>query len=416
MPSSTLFTKLCQLKRLRAAWKVVQQSGLASQSEDTRKDAADFANGLEQKLRAILLDLKNGRFQFAPAKAIAIKAKGKPKKRPIVLAPIKNRIVQRAMLDIIQSLKPIRKIVWSGHNFGGIDDGGVPKAIKAVYQVSQKSIYFVRSDIKGFFDNVPREAAIAQITKHFGQDDAFAQLFKSAVNVELDNLASLPEDERKLFPSEDTGVAQGSALSPLICNIYLSNFDSKLNGREVVCFRYIDDFIILGPSRKITRAALNSGLKMLQKLGLEAYDPKITPAKAEEGLIANGFEFLGCSIKAGNVIPNAKSRARLLEKIDDIFRRSLRFADKPAKFRPDKATLSEAITRASNTVRGWGNTYFFCNDARIFSQLDLELDERSRDFFARYLKRAKKLGLSDWRRSVGIRLLSERNYNPNFFA
>lgn len=415
MPTPTLFSKLCQLKRLRSAWKVVHRSGLASQSDDTRREVEDFASGADQKLRTLLADLRAGKFQFAPAKPIAVKTKGKSKKRPIVLAPVRNRIVQRAILDVIQSIRPIRKIVQSGYNFGGIEEGGVPKAIREAYRTCKTHPYFIRSDIKGFFDNVPRRAATEKIAVHFGSDEPFSALFKSAVNVELDNLANLPEDERKLFPSGDIGVAQGSALSPLICNVYLSPFDTALNARGIVCIRYIDDFVLFGPNRKVAHAALKSGLRILKSLGLEAYDPKLAPTKAEEGGVIGGLEFLGCEIQSDRVIPNAKSRARLREKVDEILRRSLKFADRPAGTRPEKTSLADALVRTSNTIRGWGNTYFFCNDDRVFNQLDDELNGKVSVFLSRYLKRARKLDRGDWRRSLGVRLLSERNRDRSFF-
>ncbi|HLG37074.1 MAG TPA: reverse transcriptase domain-containing protein, partial [Nitrososphaera sp.] len=408
------YNKLCQLKTLRAAWKVVQRSGLASQSEDTRHEVEEFASGVDIKLKSLLADLRSEKFIFGPAKAIAVKKKGKNKKRQIVLAPIRNRIVQRAMLTTIQSLQPIKKILKAGHNFGGIDEGGVPKAIRAAYRASKTNPYFIRSDIKGFFDNVPREAAVRLLTDHFPGDQIFIELFKNAVNVELDNLASLPEEERELFPTDDTGVAQGSALSPLICNVYLSTFDTALNGRGIVCYRYIDDFIIFGPNRRKARAALKSGLKILKELGLEAYDPSTNPDKADEGLASAGFGFLGCDIYSDRIVPNSKSRNRLKEKVDGIFRHSLKFSGYPAKTRPDKISLAETLIRVSNIVRGWGNTYFFCNDDRVFDQLDTEVNEKVNTFVNRYYHRAAKLSANDLRRSLGVRLLSERRRKPEF--
>jgi hypothetical protein len=53
----------------------------------------------------------------------------------------------------------------------------------------------------------------------------------------------------KLFPDEDVGVAQGSALSALAANIALRSFDERMN--EIVCVRYIHDFIMSASRAKL---------------------------------------------------------------------------------------------------------------------------------------------------------------------
>ena len=53
----------------------------------------------------------------------------------------------------------------------------------------------------------------------------------------------------------------------------LREFDRALNGRGVTCVRYIDDFLLLAPSKKAAEKALVTGLRMLTALNLEAYSP-----------------------------------------------------------------------------------------------------------------------------------------------
>ena len=82
----------------------------------------------------------------------------------------------------------------------------------------------------------------------------FLELFERATQTTLANLAHLGEDAG-LFPVADKGVAQGSPLSPLIGNILLREFDANMNGRGIVCVRYVDDFVMLGPSPSILMKA-----------------------------------------------------------------------------------------------------------------------------------------------------------------
>ena len=50
---------------------------------------------------------------------------------------------------------------------------------------------------------------------------------------------------------------------------------------------------------------------------------------------------------------------------------------------PDgKGTYAGAISTASNIVRGWGNTYSFCNDDRLMRNIDMQIDRRLASFRA----------------------------------
>jgi RNA-directed DNA polymerase len=414
MPRQLLYAKLCSKGRLFYAWRVVQRNGQQSQSDETRREVEDFEKSAEAGIKNLLRDLKTRSFKFPAAHGIPVQKKATKKKRPIVRAPVRSRIVQRAILDVLQSVPAIRKVLRAGFNYGGISDGGVPHAIAHAHKTSQTHPYVIRTDIKGFFDNVPRDHAIKPITDVISGDQAFLELFRQAVIIELDNLTSLSEEERKLFPLSDLGVAQGSALSPLICNLYLHEFDNALNKRKIVCIRYIDDFILLAPNRQRARAALASALEMLKDLGLDAYDPATDKKKAEEGEVKQGFGFLGCKIFPGQVIPDADSRARLVEKVRRIFSDGLKLARQPATALKHGATFAESILKVSNTVRGWGNTYFFCNDERIFRQLDQQIDQLVENFMRSHNARTASLPDSERRLSLGVRLLADRKRDYGF--
>lgn len=128
-------------------------------------------------------------------------------------------------------------------------------------------------------------------------DTEFLKLFENALRTELTNLDQLAE-HKSLFPIGDKGVAQGSALSTLAGNIILQDFDRRFNDRGIVCVRYVDDFILLGPRESSVRGAFESVLKFLGNLGMSAYSPWDDGQKAECGDVRRGFTFLGCDVFA----------------------------------------------------------------------------------------------------------------------
>ena len=116
--------------------------------------------------------------------------------------------------------------------------------------------WFVRSDISGFFDGVPRADILAKLGQHI-EDERFLALLGRATEVVLANEKALGED-RKCFPKDDIGVAQGSPLSPLFGNILLWEFDKRFNDRGIICVRFIDDFVLLGEAEGNVRNAFAS--------------------------------------------------------------------------------------------------------------------------------------------------------------
>ena len=155
-------------------------------------------------------------------------------------------------------------------------------------------------------------------------------LFECATETTLANLAHLGDDGA-LFPLGAEGVAQGSPLSPLIGNILLRAFDVKMNGRGVVCVRYIDDFVLLGPSPSALNKTFANAQAELSRFGMTAYDPAANTEKASLGKVDDGFQFLGCHIKPGLVQPCRSARQSVLQGVDETLDRRRISLQKAAK-------------------------------------------------------------------------------------
>lgn len=382
-----------------------------SDSSEIRAEVREFEKSLSSGLKSIQSKLSSRRFSFKPARGVLM---GK-KLRPIVIAPLESRIVQRAILDVVQSIPAIHKELHAGYNFGGVDGPGfgVPAAVAKAVKCSQAGGYFFRTDIKSFFVAVPRDTATDLICAHFAGDSAFEALFRAAVTTELQDTEHLNE-HMHLFPLFENGVAQGSCLSPLMCNYLLAAFDRAMNERNVVCIRYIDDFILFAKNKSSATAAYRSAKAQLQALGLSAYDPfnPLDHNKAESGMATEGFSFLGCEIRPDRVRPTAEKRDDLLENIKRIFVDSLKATTKPQlaiKSHHQVETQAGALMAASNAIRGWGNTYSFCSDDRLMASIDLEIGKITAEYRKRFVERVAKLSPLDQRRSLGIFCLADCN-------
>jgi hypothetical protein len=69
--------------------------------------------------------LSDSRYVFSPVHEVAIPKGNDRGKRPVVMAPVTNRIVQHAIIDILQSVPTIHATLNRDGNFGGITEAGV---------------------------------------------------------------------------------------------------------------------------------------------------------------------------------------------------------------------------------------------------------------------------------------------------
>lgn len=407
------FDVLRRRDTLWPAWLHVREKARKSTSSETRVNAQQFAVHEVRNIERIAEELRTGKFKFAPAKAVLISKPGKTTKRPVVIAPVESRIVQRALLDLIQAQPQIAKTLKAGFNFGGVEgpEFGVPAAVKQAQAIARSKSYYIRTDIKSFFTQVPRATALDKVLEVIS-DPALRKCIKEATDTELADVSRLGSDVH-LFPIHEEGVAQGSCLSPLLCNLLLADFDEAMNGRGIACIRYIDDFILLADSKRAANRAFASACRYLQQLGLGVYDPESSDKeerqKADCGLITDGFDFLGCTVRGDLIRPAKKNRDRLRENVQHIFDEALGAMVDPHAAALTRNTYAEAIRAAGLVIRGWGNTHSFCTDSQIMKAEDGNLGKLFDDFNNGTKQRVAKLGGADKRRVLGLFLLQDCN-------
>lgn len=319
--TTVLMKQTRSLRSLEAAWRNVRSNGFNSKSPIVQKEIRQFDDDAYGKLRSLQARLVHGSFVFPPARGVPIPKSNKKDIRPLVVASVETRIVQRAILDTMQGVAPLQGHFRNPYSFGGIKRGedaelaAVPAAIQAVLDaIGAGGAYVVCADITAFFTRISK-SAVADIVASVIDDAEFMSLFRRSIHVELENLAALREHADR-FPTKDIGVAQGSALSPLLGNIILADFDRRMNADGCYCLRYIDDFIVLGPSPTAVMARLRLGRQLLVALGMALSPGKTSPHAIS---VSEGFEFLGIELKNGLIRPAAKARAKFLTSVRVAF-------------------------------------------------------------------------------------------------
>jgi hypothetical protein len=111
---SRFLKKVFHIANLEASWRVIQENARTSKSEEVKQEVDEFADDPGSNLRSLQRKLSRNTYEFPRSKGIPSPkrdAKGNKtgKIRPIVLAPIEARIIQRALLNVlvtIPALKP----------------------------------------------------------------------------------------------------------------------------------------------------------------------------------------------------------------------------------------------------------------------------------------------------------------------
>ncbi|MBC8036934.1 MAG: RNA-dependent DNA polymerase [Rhizobiales bacterium] len=341
--------------------------------------------------------------------------KDKSNFRPLVVARVESRVVQRAIHDVLVTIPAIQKFVQTPFSFGGVKKvsgnkmAAVPAAIKAVLDaIGFGSSFVIRSDIANFFTRIPK-TEVTKIVANAVNEREFMELFTRAITVELENMAQLREHAHA-FPIEDIGVAQGNSLSPLLGNLILYKFDLELNkDADVRCIRYIDDFIILAPNKQVAENTFAKALHLLKNLGMT-----VSSSKTQRATTAEGFEFLGIQLSNGFIRPSRKAQERVIASIEETFKESqdaFRNYFKNGEFFRQHSLL-ETLGTVSGIMQGWGKHYRFCNDTIVFQKLDQRIELLLREYLSRYGDGRKSADEAGRWRLLGLEALAKIEREP----
>jgi group II intron reverse transcriptase/maturase len=160
----------------------------------------------------IINEMKKDSFQFTPGRRVMIpKASGG--ERPLTVAPPRDKIVQEVMRMI---LEVIYEPVFSSNSHGFRPFKSCHTALKQIFQTFGVASWYIEGDISKCFDSFDHELMI-QIIRRKIKDERFVRLIIKSIKAGY--------FEFKEYRHSITGTPQGSIISPILCNIYLNEFD-----------------------------------------------------------------------------------------------------------------------------------------------------------------------------------------------
>jgi RNA-directed DNA polymerase len=200
-----------------------------------------YGEGLDDKLVDLHDRIHRGAYRAQPSRRVYI-PKPDGRQRPLGIAALEDKIVQRALVEVLGA-------IWEedflGFSYGFRPGRGQHDALDALaVGIGQHKVnWILDADIAGFFDTVSHDWLIRFVEHRVG-DRRVIRLIRKWLK------AGVAEDGQ-VTPGE-VGTPQGAVISPLLANLYLHYvFDLWANQwrrrhahGEVIMVRYADDIVV----------------------------------------------------------------------------------------------------------------------------------------------------------------------------
>ena len=232
--------------------------------ETYERDAARNIQALHERL-------KNGKYQAQPLRRVYI-LKEDGKQRPLSIPALEDKIVQKAVLEILNAIYEQDFLECS---YGFRPGRGPHQALDEVGRVicTRPTGWILEIDITAYFDSIVRQQLMELIEKRV-RDRSVLHLIRKWIQTGV-------IEEGRLLVSE-TGTGQGQTISPLLANIYLhyvldewveNEVKPRLRG-EAHEIRFADDAVLCFQYKEDAEKVMEVLPKRFAKYGLTLHSEK----------------------------------------------------------------------------------------------------------------------------------------------
>jgi RNA-directed DNA polymerase len=352
----SLIDKVHPERTLRAAYsRVAANQGAAGVDHVT---VPTFEAQLDANLTNLGDALRAGTYQPQAIRRHWIPKPGSPELRPLGIPTVRDRVVQTALLMV---LEPIFEREFAEHSYGFRPGRGCKDALRRVDKLLKEGYtHIVDADLKSYFDTIPHDRLMALIGQKVSDGRVLSLIESFLKQGVLDGLHEW---------TPESGSPQGGCVSPLLSNIYLNPLDHLMAERGIEMVRYADDFVILCRNPEDAARALSLVQQWTAEAGLTLHPTKTKVIDATE----TGFEFLGYRFEKGRRYPRTKSLVKLKETIRAKTKRT------------SGESLKTILHDLNLTLRGWFE-YFKHSHWTTFPQIDKWLRGRLRSILRKRMR------------------------------
>jgi RNA-directed DNA polymerase len=231
----------------------------------------DYEANLDRNIEDLHDRVQRGAYRALPSRRVYI-PKPDGRQRPLAVAALEDKIVQRAVVALLNA---IYEEDFLGISYGFRPGRGTHDALDAlcVGIHSKKVSFILDADIQSFFDTVNQEWLIRFVEHRIG-DRRIIRLIRKWLKAGV--------LENGIVTVSERGTGQGAVISPLLANIYLHyvldlwavRWRQREATGDMIIVRYADDFIIGFQHESDARRFLDEMRERLQKFALTLHPEK----------------------------------------------------------------------------------------------------------------------------------------------
>ncbi|PLX46879.1 MAG: group II intron reverse transcriptase/maturase [Desulfobulbaceae bacterium] len=358
----SLYDRLLDKRALHGAFAKVKSSkgagGIDGQSIN------DFAKGQEKHIHQLLHELRTKSYQPQPVRRVEIDKPGGGV-RLLGIPAVRDRVVQQALLDILQPIfDPYFHPSSYGYRPGHSCHQAIDKATMFIRQYERK--WVVDMDLSKCFDTLDHDLIISSFRRKVSDGSILGLLEKILKSGVMTGAG---------WQASETGSPQGGVISPLVANVYLDSFDQFMKDRGHRIVRYADDILILCQSKKAAKNAYTQASHYLEG------DLRLTVNRQKSHICHSlkGVKFLGVAIHSGFTRIQREKIRNFRAKVKAMTRRNL------------PVNVEKVIDDLNPLLRGFANYFRIANCQGELRKLSAWIRRRLRAIQLKQWKRPKRL-------------------------
>lgn len=216
------------------------------------------------------------------------------------LWPARDAVVMKALAGLLQEALPISPRV--AHI---ADNGGLKGAVRQVWEALPEHAFVMKTDVKSYYASIDHSLLLERLARHI-DDQRLMRL--------LVQYLRRTAEHGGLYREDGKGISLGCPLSPVIGAFYLAELDAELEHLGYFWVRFMDDILVLTPTRWKLRKAVRVVNQVLAKLKLAKH-----PDKTFIGRIGKGFDWLGYHVWPGGLRVADQTLDRFLSRVRQLY-------------------------------------------------------------------------------------------------